>query len=196
MVSPISKKKKEISLEVIGGNAEGVTGSCTKIEFFGRTILFELGMVQDNTTVLENYKANCAIMNKVKAKDILDAITASFTKELKANYDKAYTHSQSAHAPSNAQANVIESVKVNGSALTPSSKAVNITVPTKVSDLTNDKGYISSYTNTTYSLGATASATNQQVETEMQKYLKENDAEAKEPVEVDKNEDINTRDPM
>ena len=39
-------------------------------------------------------------------------------------------------------------------------------------------------------------AANQQVETEMQKYLKENDAEAKEPVEVDKNEDINTRDPM
>lgn len=93
-------------------------------------------------------------------KDILDAITASFTKELKSNYDKAYTHSQAAHAPSNAQANVIESVKVNGTALTPSSKAVNITVPTKVSDLTNDKGYISSYTNTTYSLGATASATN------------------------------------
>lgn len=93
-------------------------------------------------------------------KDILDAITASFTKELKSNYDKAYTHSQAAHAPSNAQANVIESVKVNGTALTPSSKAVNITVPTKVSDLTNDKGYISSYTNTTYSLGTTASATN------------------------------------
>lgn len=27
-------------------------------------------MVQDNTTVLENYKANCAIMNKVKAKSV------------------------------------------------------------------------------------------------------------------------------
>lgn len=35
--------------------------------------------------------------------------------------------------------NVIESVKVNGTALTPdSSKAVDVTVPTKVSDLTND----------------------------------------------------------
>lgn len=39
-------------------------------------------------------------------------------------------------------------------------------------------------------------AANQQVETEMQKYLKENEAEAKEPVEVDKNEDTDTRDPM
>ena len=41
----------------------------------------------------------------------------------------AYDHSQTAHAPSNAQANVIETIKVNGTALTPSSKAVNITVP-------------------------------------------------------------------
>ena len=42
---------------------------------------------------------------------------------------------------SGAQANVIESVKVNGTALTPSSKAVDVTVPTKVSQLTNDSGY-------------------------------------------------------
>lgn len=35
----------------------------------------------------------------------------------------------------------------------------------------------------------------QQVETEMQRYLKENDVEAKEPVEIDKNEDIDTGDP-
>lgn len=63
-------------------------------------------------------------------KAILDAITASFTTELKANYDKAYSHSQSAHAPSNAQANIIETVKVNGVALTPNNKAVDVTVPT------------------------------------------------------------------
>ena len=40
-----------------------------------------------------------------------------------------------------AQANVIESIKVNGTAQTISSKAVNITVPTKTSQLTNDKKY-------------------------------------------------------
>lgn len=56
----------------------------------------------------------------------------------------AYDHSQSAHAPSNAQANVIETVKVNGTALTPSSKAVNITVPTNTNQLTNGAGYITS----------------------------------------------------
>lgn len=42
----------------------------------------------------------------------------------------AYDHSQSTHAPSNAQANVIETIKVNGTALTPNSKAVDITIPT------------------------------------------------------------------
>lgn len=42
---------------------------------------------------------------------------------------------------SGAQANVIESVKVNGTKLTPSSKAVDVTVPTKVSQLTNDSGF-------------------------------------------------------
>lgn len=34
--------------------------------------------------------------------------------------------------------NVIETVKVNGTALTPSNKAVNVEVPTKTSDITND----------------------------------------------------------
>lgn len=41
-----------------------------------------------------------------------------------------------------AEVNVIETVKVNNTALTPSSKAVNITVPTKTSDITNDSGFI------------------------------------------------------
>lgn len=40
-----------------------------------------------------------------------------------------------------AQVNVLEGVKVNGTALTPTNKVVDVTVPTKVSDLTNDEGY-------------------------------------------------------
>ena len=66
----IAKKKKEVKIEIIGGNAEGVTGSCTRIDFYGRTILFELGMVQDNSTILGNYKDNCAILNRIKPKKI------------------------------------------------------------------------------------------------------------------------------
>lgn len=41
----------------------------------------------------------------------------------------------SSYAPTNAQANVIETIKVNGTAQTVTSKAVNITVPTKASDI-------------------------------------------------------------
>lgn len=74
-------------------------------------------------------------------KSILDAITAAFTTQLKSNYDAAYTHSQTEHAPSNAQANVIETIKVNGTTQTLSNKEVDITIPTKVSELTNDSGF-------------------------------------------------------
>lgn len=41
-----------------------------------------------------------------------------------------------------AEVNVIETLKVNGTALTPSNKAVDVPVPTKTSDLTNDSGFI------------------------------------------------------
>ena len=42
----------------------------------------------------------------------------------------------------NAQVNVIETIAVNGSDLTPTSKKVNITVPTQTSDLTNDSNFV------------------------------------------------------
>jgi len=40
------------------------------------------------------------------------------------------------------QANVLEAVKVNGAALEVTGKAVDVTVPTKTSDLSNDSGFI------------------------------------------------------
>ena len=51
------------------------------------------------------------------------------TSTERTNWNDAKSHADSAHAPSNAQVNVIETVKVNGTALTPNSKAVDITVP-------------------------------------------------------------------
>lgn len=86
-------------------------------------------------------------------KSVIDGITSTLVN----NWNSAKTHADSAHAPSDAQANVIETVKVNGTALTPSSKAVNVTVPTKVSQLTNDSGYKTTDTNTTYSLSKSGS---------------------------------------
>ena len=74
-------------------------------------------------------------------KTVLDATDTAFTAVLKGNYDKAYTHSTSPHAPSDAKDNVIETVKVNGTALVPTSKAVDVTVPTKVSQIANDSGF-------------------------------------------------------
>lgn len=71
----------------------------------------------------------------------IPTVTNDLTDELKANYDAAYTHSQSAHAPSNAQANVIEAITVNGSAQQPTGKTVNITVPTTVAQLTDSGDY-------------------------------------------------------
>lgn len=84
---------------------------------------------------------------KAKLSDKVDKVTGKglstndLTSTLKTNYDSAYTHSTSAHAPSGAQVNIIESIKKNGTALTISSKAVDISVPTKVSEITNDSGF-------------------------------------------------------
>lgn len=90
--------------------------------------------VTDSDTIVD-------ISGKVDKVDGKGLSTNDLTNTLKSNYDAAYTHSQSTHAPTNAQANVIESIKVNGTAQTVTSKAVNITVPTKVSQITNDSGY-------------------------------------------------------
>lgn len=91
-------------------------------------------------TIVKQYVSSM-VSGKVDKVDGKGLSTNDLTSTLKSNYDKAYTHSQSTHAPTNAQANVIESVKVNGTALSVSSKAVNVTVPTKTSELTNDSSF-------------------------------------------------------
>lgn len=82
------------------------------------------------------------LANKVDKVDGKGLSANDLTDAIKANYDAAYTHSQTAHAPADAQANIIESVKVNGNALKVADKAVDVTVPTKVSELTNDSNYL------------------------------------------------------
>lgn len=75
--------------------------------------------------------------------------TNDLTETLKSNYDIAYSHSQSGHAPIDAEKNVIISIKRNGNAITPdNTRSINIFVPTKTSDLDNDSGYVTE--NTTY----------------------------------------------
>ena len=108
--------------------------------------------------------AESGVLNQFANKDILDAIEVALTNTLKSNYDAAYTHSQTAHAPSNAQENVIESVSVNGGKVSVVDKNVDITVPTKVSELANDAGYLTEEKNTTYDLSTVASQPNNSVE--------------------------------
>lgn len=68
------------------------------------------------------------------------------TNTLKGNYDAAYTHSTSAHAPSDAEKNVLVGIKVNGDdvSIDSATRKSNISIPSKTSDLTNDSGFITS----------------------------------------------------
>ena len=77
--------------------------------------------------------------SKVDKVDGKGLSTNDLTTALKASYDAAYTHSISEHAPAQAQENVIESVKVDGTALSITNKAVNIDTSTIFTAITNDE---------------------------------------------------------
>lgn len=93
--------------------------------------------------------------------------TTAYKNNIDSNTSARHTHSNKTvldgisstkvSAWDSAQPNVIESVLVNGAALTPTSKAVDVTVPTKVSDLTNDTGFITKNSDIT---GTASKATN------------------------------------
>ena len=91
--------------------------------------------------VIETVKVNGSILD-VDSKKSVNVIVPTDNSVLTngAGYQTASDVS-SALTNSGYQANVIETVKVNNVALTPSSKAVNITVPTDNSVLTNGAGY-------------------------------------------------------
>lgn len=82
-------------------------------------------------------KAKAQLDNKVDKVTGKGLSTNDLTDTLKSHYDAAYTHSTSTHAPTNAQANVIETVKVNGTALTVTNKSVNIDSSAIVTAITN-----------------------------------------------------------
>lgn len=80
------------------------------------------------------------LVQKTKA-ELAKKVNAERGKVLSTNDYTTAEKNKLAGIASGAQANVIESVKVNGTKVEPSSKAVDITVPTKVSQLTNDSGF-------------------------------------------------------
>ena len=91
--------------------------------------------------VIETVKVNGSILD-VDSKKSVNVIVPTDNSVL-ANGAGYQTASDVSRALTNSgyQANVIETIKVNNVALTPSSKAVNITVPTDNSALTNGAGY-------------------------------------------------------
>lgn len=75
----------------------------------------------------------------------IDNSTIHVTNEDKAKIDKGSSHADSAHAPSDAEANVIDTIQVNDVNLTPTNKTVNIKIPTTTSELTNTSGYLTEH---------------------------------------------------
>lgn len=112
--------------------------------------------------VIESVKRNgTALTITNKAVDIsvptkLSDLTNDGNFVTDANYvhtDNNYTSTEKTKLSgiaSGAQVNVIETIKKNGTALTVTSKAVDITVPTAISDLTNDGNFVADadYTHT------------------------------------------------
>lgn len=78
--------------------------------------------------------------------------TSQLTNDSNLVADASYVHTDNnftttlknklSNVDAGAQVNKIESIKRNGTALTITNKAVDISVPTKTSDITNDSGYI------------------------------------------------------
>lgn len=62
------KKKPIVSINVIGGNVEDVTGSASLITFEDLLILFEFGLIQKGKSIYENYCYNKELISKVRPK--------------------------------------------------------------------------------------------------------------------------------
>lgn len=81
------------------------------------------------------------LVQKTKA-ELAKKVDAVGGKVLSTNDYTTAEKNKLAGIASGAQVNTITTVKVNGTALTPdANKAVDVTVPTKTSQLTNDSGY-------------------------------------------------------
>lgn len=71
----MSKKRKEkVIASAIGGSATDVTGSCWSVSYPKKDgsngiILIELGMIQRNTTILEEYNLNKKMLEKIPMKE-------------------------------------------------------------------------------------------------------------------------------
>lgn len=108
--------------------------------------------LDENGAVLLNEKLTAKFATKADTTDLPTKLTdltndGNFVQD--ANYvhtDNNYTSTEKTKLngiAAGAQVNKIETIKVNGTAQTITSKAVDITVPTSTSDLTNNSNFVS-----------------------------------------------------
>lgn len=74
MVNDIAKKDNKVTINVIGGNAESVSGSCSIINYNGKIALFELGSIQESRDTKTNYNYNKNLISNIKDKDKIEFI--------------------------------------------------------------------------------------------------------------------------
>ena len=89
---------------------------------------------------VQNKVINTALSNKVDKVSGKGLSTNDLTNELKATYD-ATVETVAELTETGGEPNKVDDVKVNGTTVV-TNKVANISVPTKVSQLTNDSGYI------------------------------------------------------
>ena len=160
----ISADSKTDTLTLVAGNNITITPDATNdkitiaaIDTTYGTAGTSLGLVKTggDATITNGVITIAELDNKVDKEEGKGLSTNDLTATLKSNYDTAYTHSQQVHAPTDAEKNVIVGVQKNGTDLTVNAitRKVNITVPTKTSELTNDSSFV-----TTTDLDAKADA--------------------------------------
>ena len=121
-------------VQMVGpANVESVNGKS------GRVVLDkeDIGLANVDNTSDADKPISTATQSALDGK--VDAVTG---KGLSTNDYTTAEKTKLAGIADGAQVNVIETVKVNGTPLTPTEKAVDVTVPTKVSQVSNDAGFI------------------------------------------------------
>ena len=129
--SPISVSGAAISHEASGVTAASKGDTTNQTPAFGGTFKVPSGTV--NATGHLTAFADHTVT-------IPSATASTSANGLMSSSDKSKLNG----VATGAQVNVIESVKVNGTALEVTGKAVDVTVPGATSDLTNDSGFITS----------------------------------------------------
>ena len=142
LTNGLAEKQDTISdLSTIRSNAENGQSAYSTIQNYGDIVTYN---TSDFATSSQGALADSALQPNDNISELNnDAGYITGINSTDVTTALGYTPYNSSN-PNDYQENVIESIEVNGTAQTITSKTVNITVPTDTSDLTNGAGYITS----------------------------------------------------